>query len=405
LKSITAAVQRLWGLVAAAVAKVGRALRSSWRRSGPLRRRVGLRVSSALLLLAAFVTVLALGPHEVESVLPFGGGNGAVSWAELRVERPVGIADERPVQNMVGNRAEWVRSTLPHIDFTIRNEGTKRIAPGRVRIELVDSEAISDCELPQGGGGGEIPIARSFLIDLPVLAVGKERVLYRQLHQEVLPEGAARFRVYFRSLADPFSEELFALNVSLAGEEPGQRLEIGRFLLGLPEAIPRGGSYLPENTTGLRAATEAHSLLPSSWCYRRNQAVIQRFLSLPGERSGSMRLPAEASLPPGWGKLADRRSAAEAVTGLLRSNDLLLGPQLALFAARRGGKRALVQETRRRAVIELRSRIKHWLRRSLPEEAVIDARLLRRIHPSAQAQTLLDRAEVALRKRESEAGS
>ena len=353
--------------------------------------------------MAALVTVLALGPHELESVWPFGDGGDAASWAELRVQRPVSITDERPVENLVGDRTEWVRSTLPHIDFTVRNEGTKRIAPGRIRIKVVDSEAISACELPQGGGG-EIPIARSFMVELPVLAAGRERVLYRQLHQEVLPEGAARFRVYFRSFADPFSEELFALNVALVGEEPEQKLEIGRFLVGLPGAVPRGGSYLPEDTHSLKTAAEDHSLLPSSWCFRRNRAVIQRFLSLPGERSASMRLLAEPSLPPGWGKLTDRRGAAEAVTRLLRSNDLLFGPQLALFAAQRSGKRALVREARGRAIIELRSHIKHWLG-TLPERAVLDARILRRIQPSGAAQALLKEAEAALRKRESEEGS
>ncbi len=361
-------------------------------------------VSAAFAFLASVVAILALGPPELESVWPFhDNGASAASWAGLRVQHPVSITDERPVENSVGNRTEWVRSTLPHIDFTVRNEGTKRIAPDRLRIKVVDSDAITACELPQGGGG-EIPIARSFMVELPVFAVGREQVLYRQLHQEVLPERAARFRVYFRSFVDPLLEELFALNVSLVGEEPEQRLEIGRFLVELPGTVPRGGSYLPEDTHSLKTAVEMDSLLPSSWCFQRNQAVIQRILSLPGKRSASMRLVAKASPPPGWGKLADSRSAAEAVNGLLRSSDLLLGPQLALFAAQRNGKPALVQEARGRAIVKLRSNIKDGLR-TLPERAVLDARILRRIQPSAGAQALLDRAEAALRKRESEEDS
>jgi hypothetical protein len=355
-----------------------------------------------MVFFAALVTVLALGPGEVKSVWSFGDDGGGVSWAQLRVERPVALVDEQPSSESVGDRAEWVRSTLPQIDFTVRNEGTKRITAGRVRIEVTNSERISSCELPQGAGG-EIPIDRSFVVFLPVLPVGRERVIYRQLHQEVLPQRAARFKLYFRSLGDPLSENLLALRVSLIGDQ-GQRLEVGRFLLGLPGPVPQGGGYfLPETTTNLKTAREVHSLLASTWCFRRNLAVIRNFLSLPGERTTSMRDLSGVKPPPGWNELTDHRSPRRAIDGLLQSDDIILGPQLALFAAQQSGEPSLVHRTRRRASAALCRQARDWLMQELllPERADVDARLARRMTPSAETQGLVERADAALRASES----
>jgi hypothetical protein len=279
-----------------------------------------------------------------------------------------------------------------------------------VRIEVTDSDRLTSCEIPQGGEGG-IPVVKSFSVGLPVLPLPSEQVVYRQLHQEVLPGRAARVKIYLHSAGggypnDPLATSLFALDVSLRGGQQGQVLEIGRFVLGLPEGIPRGSGYLPEATSALQAAARFHYLLPSTWCFQRNLAVVRRFLALPGARTPAMQALSISGPPPRSRRFEDHRSAANAVRSLLRGgkfSDLLLEPMLAVYAARRTGDQVLLASTRRRAAAIFRARAERSLKQGseiAPELGEIDARLLSRIESSPANRLLLERTVAAVRQDE-----
>jgi hypothetical protein len=387
-----------------------------WSRGRPAWLKGWSWAYGAVIFLAALVTVLALAPSEVGSAWKsaFGGGDPAGSWGTLLVERPVVLKDTEPRRILVGGQLKWVRSTLPQIDFTVRNEGENRVPLGRVRIEVTDSSRISACEPPQGGEGG-IPVAQSFFVNLPFLPLPGERVVYRQLHQEVLPGRAARIRLYLRSVGDgsmdhSFADDLFAVDVSLLGDQAEHELEVGRFVLGLPKAVPRGGSFLPEATDALQASAHLHALLPSTWCFRRNLAVVRRFLSLPGERTPAMQALSLVRPPPDWRRFVDHRGAARAAGQLLLGGefgDFFLEPVLAVYAAQQTGKQELVASTRRRAIADLRGSVEASLDEKsqfLLDEGEVDARLLSSLEPSRQNRLLLERTEAMVWESEDAAG-
>src|SRR6476646_10007605 len=338
-----------------------RAVRKRWSRGRPGRRRMRSLVYGTALFVAAVATVLALAPGEMKSAWHSVFGNGGDGWGELVIERPVGLTDGEARQTYNGDRASWIRSTAPQIDLIIRNRGNHRVALGRARIEITDSERITACELPQGGGGGEIPVTEAYFVDLPLLPSPDERVVYRRLHQEVLPGQTTRLKLYFRSFDNNLADDLFAVNVSLVGGEAGQVLHVGRFLFSLPETVPRASSYLPASTDSLETAAKLHTLLPTTWCFRRNLAAVHRFLSLPGKRSPAMRALSLVEPPRRWRRLADRRSPAEAAAPLLRSNEFFIGPLLALYAARQANDPALLGQTRQQATGALRRDVEGYL--------------------------------------------
>jgi hypothetical protein len=358
-----------------------------------------------VVFLSAVAGILtAIGVDPVSSW--FGGGNGGDgSWGDLRLQRPVALTNGEPRMVDIADTSRWTTSTMPQIDFTIRNEGSGRIPLGRVRIEITDSARITPC-LPPQGDEGAIPVAETFFVDLPLLPVPSEQVVYRQLHHEVPPRRAARFKLYFRSL-EGLGDDLFAVHVSLLGPQTGQALGIGRFVLSLPGALPRYDLYLPESTESLKRARELNSLLPSTWCFRRNLAVVRRFLSLPGTRSPALKALSLVNMPPRWDWLADPRPPAAAVEPLLHSGDFFLGPVLAEFAAGRAADPELLAATQKRAARLLRRTVESSLAQeppSSPIDLAVEAHVLSRVAPSDEARLLLERSKATLRRSE-EAGS
>jgi hypothetical protein len=377
-----------------------RAIGSFWSRTGPTRQRWRVFIVAAVLFLAGLCTVIAFLPGQVTSAYDWvtGASKKEGAWGDLRIQPPVSLTDGDPRQTQIGISSHWIRATLPQIDFTVRNEGAGRIPLSRIRIEVTDSTRLTSCLLPQGGEGG-IPVAEAFTVSLPLLPAASEKVVYRNLHQEVLPQRASQFKLYLRSLEGEFGDNLFAIDVSLLGTEAGETLHVGRFVLSLPGALSWESGFFPTSAQAFEDASRMHSLLPTTWCYRRNLAMVRRFLSLPGKRSPAMQALSPTELPGDWEAMADQRPAAAAVGPLLHSGDFFLGPILALFAAERADDPSLLAGTRSRAVAVLRHSIESSLEEDpvlAPTDAVVDARLLKQLAPSDEATLLLQRSEAAL---------
>lgn len=387
------------GLLRAKHAAVAR-----WTRGRSARRRTWAWITGLVLFLAALVTVLASGPGEVSTAWDsvFSGEASGDAWAGVVVEQPPVLTNGEAQRAELGMRMNWVRSTMPQVDFTVRNEGDSRVVLGRARIDVLASDRIVTCEPPQGAEGG-IPVAESIFVNLPLLPLLDERVVYHPLHREIPPHHTTRIKLYFRSLDSEFADDLFALDVSLLGTEPGQQEKIGRYVIGVPSAIPRYSSVVPESVKSLRTAASLHALLPSTWCFRRNLATVRRYLAMQGRRSPSMHALTYVHPPRGWSQMADQRSAAEAAKPLLHAGDFFLGPALAVFAAERSGSKPLLATVRREAIAELHRSIERDLAGEppvLPRSAVVDARTLLTLTDSDQARSMLSRSEAALRQSE-----
>lgn len=387
---------------------VRRGARKRWLKVKSVLGRTWAGVTALVLFLGALVTVLALAPGEVSSAWhTLGGGGGgegsAEAWADLVVERPPVLTNGEAQRASAGPRTRWKRSTMPQVDLTLRNEGDGRIVLGRARIEVLASDRITSCLPPQGEGGG-IPVAESIFVDLPLFPLPEEQVVYQPLHREIPPHHTTRIKLYFRSLDYENADDLFALDVSLLGAEPGQRTEVGRFVVGVPSAVPRYSFYVPESTETMRTAARYGEGLPTTWCFRRNLAVVHRFLAMRGRRSPSMSSLAFVRPPPGWSQAADGRAPAAAAGPLMRTGDFYVGPALAVFAAERSGAGALVRRTRREAAAELSREIEADLTGDppTPHSAVADARTLLTLTDSDEARSLVGRSEAALRQSETE---
>lgn len=399
-----AALGRTCGGLVEACRRQCRRFAARWRRSKRFRRGVQAGVVSAVFFLAALSALIANAPGDYRSVRDaiFGGGSGdGDAWSGLVVERLPVLTDGEAQLSFIGANARWVRATMPQVDFTVRNEGDGRVQLGRARVEILASDRITACEPPQGGEGG-IPVSESIFVNLPLLPSSQERIVYRALHRDIPPHHTTRIKLYFRSLDGEFASDLFALDVSLLGTEAGQRAEIGHFVIATPGTVPRFSTYLPEDLLTLTQAQRMGELLPSTWCYRRNLATINRFLGMKGRRSPALGALSYVHPPHGWSSEEDGRTAAQAAKPLLAAGDFYDGPTLALFAAKRSGSSSLVTSIRRQAVVDLRSSVAKDLEGEPPDPraAVVDVRRLLALDDDDEAHVLLDRAEAALRKSE-----
>lgn len=350
-------------------------------------------------------SVLRRIPRWIEvtaaAVVVLGGAVGGIAYLVDRTESLLGgdVSQIEVRQVVVVNGAGGGRlvagsfvqppGTLPQIDITVRNTGKQAVLLTRARVTVLGSARLQICDF----GGGPVPVAGEYAIELPVLPTPAERVVTRPLHQEVPAGGIDRFRLFFR--APRFGEDnfIYALQVELGTDESGRDVDVGRFVLGVPGAVDRGGRILPEGP--FVATPPGDDRLASTWCFRHNLAEVDRFLRTPGRRSASMADLAHFQLADWWSDFADRRSPRASVYPLLHA-EVLYGPALAVFAAKRTGDRELVERTRRSAAALLLRAAEDDLANeyaSFLPDAVLNARYALSFVPSAEGRQLLQRAE------------
>jgi hypothetical protein len=326
--------------------------------------------------------------------------SGAASWARSLLDGESGggrleLVGKPAVSNGVRDAAmiehHLIRSSesAPKIDVAVRNVGTDPVQIAEARVTIIDSARLSQCKI----GGGEIPRSRPYEIDLVANPTPGERVVEEDIREEVPPGHAYRLVLAFDSETSGLDEQLFALKVELIAEPPDQELDLGRFVLGVPEPISRGGSILPEDEWAL-TPLEGYAL-EEAWCYRYNYAEVQRLTARPGLRAAEIAALSDAPMTPGWSPAVGVKEARAAVEPLLHAE--FYPASLAVFAAEQTGDERLVDQTRERAAAKILGTVERSL--DAGEASSSDAMAVRQAMgwvPSESAEDLLRRVEAEL---------
>jgi len=308
-------------------------------------------------------------------------GSGKVEVRQVVVGN--GLAD----LDIVDGEPRQTKASTPQLDITVRNTGEDPVLLTKVRVAIVDSARLSICQYHIGDA---IPATWKYAMELPALPFAAERIVSRPLHQEVGPGELDRFKVLFRVPWSGQENYVYALRATLVSEG-GEPIDVGRFVLAIPDTVDRRELYLPYG----RIPFNATERLMSTWCARRNLADLRRVLHRPGSRSSSM-ASLEGLRPADWWRdFADPRPPRKAAELLLRRWSTE-GPVLAVFAAERTGDRQLVEEVRSTAAVALLRQAERALDLEYPWSAwaaVIAARYAQRFLPSREAHELLLLAE------------
>lgn len=354
--------------------------------SPSLRERIPrwLEVAAAAVVVvgAVYAAIAFLADSTEELVSGSEGGSLEVSQVVLSNDRSDARLDD-------GGLVQTDAGT-PQLDITVRNRSDEPALLTQARIRIEDSERLAVCEW---SGGDEVAASRDYAIKLPVLPTPEERVVIRPLHQMIPAGGVDRFRLLF-GVADPdLGNDMYAVHVELVSDASRQPLEIGRFILGLPEPVTGNSRIVPEGPDVPGVYPDQR--LASTWCLRRNLAAVERLLIWPGKRSPRFAPLSDFQYADWWAEFSDDRSPRAAV-GPLLDTDVGPGPVLAAFAAEQTGDQQLIKQTRRRAA-RLMIRESEVALFTAPTNAgsvaVELARYSLALSPSPEAKELLREAE------------
>lgn len=324
----------------------------------------------------------------------FDSGADLLETDSSQVEvRQVVIVNGRGKSRLMGGRLVEARSHTPQLDITVRNTGKLPALLTGVRISIVDSDRLNVCEFHTGD---MVPVTGKYAITLPILPTPAERTFVHPLHQEVPAGGVDRFKVYFRLPWNGEHRYLYALDVALVAEDASKPLEVGRFVLGVPETVAPGVRRLPEGPDPY-GILDDHERLLSTWCAKRNMDALERILGREGRRSPSMAAMAAFEPAGWWADFADPRPARAVVEPLLRPSLAGWDPALAVYAAEQTGDRELEAKTRHRVAEILLSQGEDALENLeygyMAQSAVEAIRESLLFEPSALGKALLARAE------------
>jgi hypothetical protein len=312
--------------------------------------------------------------------------------------RQVVVGNGRVEARLVDGALRQTRDTTPQLDITVRNRGEEPVLLTKARIEIEDSAKLTVCEFQTGG---EVPLAGEYAVELPTVPLPAERVVVKPLHQEVPAGGTDRVKLWFRVPRIGETQMVYALRVSLETDEPGEELEVGSFVLGVPDPIiaAASGRLLPV-APSFNGDLDYTYRLQSAWCYRHNLGELRRVIGRQGRRSREMAALSDLRVSPLWAAYAEGPPPAAAVEQLLDSSSVLGPfPVLAVFAAERSGDPSLVAQTRKRAAAVLTEGVEHaidlgyaWAIRG----AIEDLHQSLIWSPTVEARELLELAEARL---------
>lgn len=327
---------------------------------------------------------------------------GTTGGSQIEVRQVV--VNNGPLKSrLVDGGFQQTEASTPQLDITVRNTGRDPVLLTGAQITVEDSARLAVCEYHTGDA---VAASRKYAVRLPILPTPRERILTHPLHQEVSPGEVDRFKVLFREPESGEANYVYALRVALISEDSGKKVDVGRFVVGVPESVNRGGRILPEGPNPF-GVLDAQERLMSTWCARRNLAALDRLLRDPGKRSSSMAALADLQLADWWPEFTDRRPPQAAVEPLLHA-PFGEGPVLAVFAAERTADPELVEQTRRRAAALLLGAAGEALESGYPyaaAPAVLDAHYALLFSPSPKAREVLALAETYLENVEAEVPS
>ncbi|MDX6624294.1 MAG: hypothetical protein QOE75_2226 [Solirubrobacterales bacterium] len=285
---------------------------------------------------------------------------------------------------------EQTDASTPQIDVTVRNRGSETALLTQARVAIEDSARLPVCEY---NSGDVIPSSKDYAVALPILPTPKERLVVRPLHQEVGAGAVDRFRVLFKVDHPGQEEHIYALRVDLVTDQARDPVEVGRFVVGVPQPVTGNGRILPEGQFAPSAYED--QVLASTWCMRRNLAAAERLLGRPGKRSQFLSALLPFQYADWWEEFADQRPAGAAVEPLLHA-PIAEGPVLAVFAAEQTGDEALVERTREKAAQLMLLTAEEALLSpydTAAAGATIAARQSLALSPSPQARRVLTQSE------------
>jgi len=300
-------------------------------------------------------------------------------------------AVSNPVRDSALIEHNLIRSSesAPKVDLAVRNVGPDPVQISEAQVTILDSAQLPNCKI----GGGEIPRSRPYEIDLVANPTAEERVVKEDIREEVPPGHAYRLVLAFDSEVGGLGEQLFVVRVELIAEPPDQRLAVGRFVLGVPEPVSRGGGILPENEFAMTPASGF--ALEEAWCYRYNYAEVERLTAKPGLRAAEIASLSNAPMAPGWSPSVGEREARAAVGPLLKAD--YYPAALAVFAAEQTHDERLVSETRERAAAQILREVEHDLDAGeVFAPAANEVRQAMSWMPSESAEDLLRRVKAEL---------
>jgi hypothetical protein len=318
---------------------------------------------------------------------------------DVRLEvSEVTVSNRAADYRLVGSTLRQTAETEPTVEATVRNLGKDTAWIEEARITVRDSARLSGCVY--GGGGGDVARTKRYRITLPEYeGVGNE-VVKRDLHVEVEAGRGVRPVLSFQS-RDFLVAHLYAIHVELVAGPSGRLLNLGDFVIGVPEPVSRSGQALPENETLLTSESAKPYRVVSTWCYRHNLAAVRRLLAYDGERVARVRALEHLQPAPVWARYVDDRPARLAVWPLLRST-VVDAPMFAVFAAERSGEPVLEKKVRERAAALLERRARDQMD-EYARGAVADAERLLSLQPSNEGRRLLWEAKARLEAEEEKA--
>lgn len=359
-------------------AREGRGDESGW----------GRRVQVISTLLVAVVAAFAIGA-KVDGFFDHGDGKARLEVAE------VGVRNGRAEFNPVGStELDQVAATEPRIEATVRNRGNETAWIEEARITVLDSVHLSTC-VTQGGGGPEVPRSHPYEVDVPDFPVLDHRVIKRDLHVEVQPGHGARpvLALHNNWVENP---SLYALRLEFVTGPGDHRLDVGRFVVGVPDPPDRGGQVLPESDEVLQSEAAQPGDVRTSSCFRHNLEGMRRLISQPGARSGYVAALNHVEPASAWHSFASHRPPKAEVALLFESFDGEAGIY-AVEVAERTGEKAFETTVRERAGTWLLRLAREDLEEGFAVGAAENAKRALSLESSSVARHLLWQSEAAER--------
>lgn len=369
-----------------------RGFRTRFRRSRPKAAGKGDRPETLnfwLQLLAALVVVAGVAVAAILAAVHWTGEELDSSGSGLEVV--VATTENHPAESVLGGFLQS-RASTPQVDLTVRNTGDNSVVLTRARVTVEDSAWLPVCVV---GGAGPVPIAGRYSLPLPFLPNEEERTVYKTLHDEVPAKGIDRLKIFFQAPQVGEDDSVYALHVELESEHTDDRVDAGRFLLGVPGPVARNGQLLPEDDYLLSTGGIYVDRAASTWCFKHNLSELRRVLSRPGQRSAEITALSQFQPAREWPRYSHANPARASLAPLMNDPNILYGPMVAVYAATRTGDAQLIQQMRRRAAGVLVKRAERSLKPDveLPMAAIEQAHASINLAPSTAARAVLARAE------------
>lgn len=353
---------------------------------GPPKKARRLSLTQGILLAAAVVTILAGTLGLVSALSPASSSRppqhtGAVILTAAYVKNP----EEAMYIAANGQMTQTLEST-PTIETLVHNETAHRVLITAVAIRI---EAFANMHVCFSQGAGPIASPSPYVIPLPLQPQPGEAVIHHRLAEQIGPEEPDRIALRFAPMQPPYGYAIYRIHLQLL-LDTGAPLDAGDFVIALPGSAPSYGTFLPEDNillTQLARKEFRPAVMPASWCFKHNLAMLHALLSGPGQRVPALQAldpPVIASRWPALERMLSPRTDAMKLLAAKSS-------ELAAFAASETHDQRFAERVRASAVRLLLSEAAEELSQGPSSAGEQKVRTALVIAPSALGRELLAR--------------